>query len=158
MSAFGLLTGCVALLGVGLGGCGGAATRSNGDLGAADMLGALACGGLVDCLNAAGSDAVAQEACKARANSRAATLAQALYDCINGQCGPADAGATTQGPCGSEPECVWCVQFGTSPTGGKHASCIDVDPSTHSDPPTVSDPKCGLCVDELNSCYSDSSR
>jgi hypothetical protein len=141
----------------GLGGCGGASTHGHGDLGDADMLGALACGDLVNCLNAAGTSDTAQDACTTRANSRAATLAQALFDCINGQCGPADAGTSSAGgDCGSEQQCVWCVQFGTSPTGGKHASCIDVDPATHHDPPTVSDPKCGLCVDQLNSCFSDS--
>ncbi len=141
------------------GGCGGPSTRRNADLGPPDMTmtSPLACGGLVDCINAAGTDTTAQAACAARANSRAATLAQALFDCINDQCGPPDAGATsTGGACDVESECVWCVQFGQSPTGGKHGSCVDVDPATNKDPPTVTDPKCGLCVDPLNSCFSDS--
>ena len=141
-----------------LGGCGGATTHVNGDLGFdMTMTSPLACGGLVDCINAAGTDDAAQDACAARANSRAATLAQALFDCINDQCGPPDAGTTsTGGACGVESQCVWCVQFGTSPTGGKHGSCVDVDPATNKDPPTVTDPKCGLCVDALNSCFTDS--
>ena len=139
-------------------GCGGASARSNADLGPLDMTmtSPLACGGLVDCINAAGTDEAAQAACAARANSRAATLAQALFDCINGQCGAPDAGTTGTGPCAAESQCVWCVQFGVSPTGGKHGSCVDVDPATDKDPPTVSDPKCGLCVDPLNSCFTDS--
>ena len=139
-------------------GCGGAATRTNADLGPLDMTmtSPLACGGLVDCINAAGADQAAQAACAARANSRAATLAQALFDCINDQCGPPDAGTSTGGACGLESQCVWCVQFGTSPTGGKHGSCVDVDPATNKDAPVITDPKCGLCVDPLNSCFTDS--
>lgn len=138
-------------------GCGGASTRVNNDLGLdMTMTSPLACGGLVDCINAAGTDSAAQDACAARAGSRAATLAQALFDCINDTCGPPDAGASSMGgACGLESQCVWCVQFGTSPTGGKHGSCVDVNPATTKDPPTVTDPKCGLCVDALNSCFSD---
>lgn len=119
-----------------------------------DMAALYACGDLIDCLNAANGNAQLEAACAKHATRRASTLAGLLLDCITNQCGPDDGGLPASGPCSTDTECLYCVQFGRSPTGKNHGTCTNVDPSTNPNV-TITDPKCGQCVDELLACFSD---
>jgi len=92
------------------------------------------------------------EACGAMATPTGHQKYKAFYDCLAAQCGKAtfDAGV---GPCDSTDQCTICVQTGTSPTGMTimGEDCTDTTTANV----MVTDPKCGLCVDELSACYAD---
>jgi hypothetical protein len=74
----------------------------------------------------------------------------AILDCLNTQCGSAPADGGT-GPCGTQSQCLACVETGTSPTGHSigNQPCINMQGGT-----TVSDPKCGQCVDPIGTCLA----
>jgi hypothetical protein len=107
----------------------------------------LACGGLVDCLNAA-SGATAGT-CLARATDRARVLYTALADCIGLRC--AVDGGLMAGACGSFDQCEQCVQSGRSASGRSNGSCSNLPAGSA----PVDDPQCGACVDANLTCFGD---
>jgi hypothetical protein len=91
--------------------------------------------------------------CLAAASPNAQTLFEALVNCANTQCGTAGQDAGT-GPCDSQNQCSLCIETGTSPTG----NTINGLPCLNSDQqgaPPVTDPKCGMCVDQFGACLAD---
>jgi hypothetical protein len=91
--------------------------------------------------------------CLQAASPKAQQEFTALLDCFDTQCGMAGADAGT-GPCDSQQQCSLCVETGTSPTGNtiNGTPCLN---STAQGAPTITDPKCGMCVDQFGTCLAD---
>jgi hypothetical protein len=115
----------------------------------ADMAMSLSnCYQLVTCLSQA-TDPAGQLACFNMATKTAQNLALAFNKCADNACGTAGADAGT-GPCDSQDQCYACIGTGKSPTGVALGNCMNMQNG-----PTVTDPKCGLCVDAEVACFKD---
>lgn len=120
-------------------------TGGGGDM---SMSAALNCGQIIDCTN----NAMSQTAFNKCVNSGTATgkmLFNALDMCITTQCGSLAGDGGTAGPCGTIATCVSCVQTGQGKTM-MNGMCAATQGG-----PTVTDPKCGQCVDQLIGCAND---
>jgi len=110
----------------------------------------LGCAAVIQCTNAATTQAAFTK-CINMATPMGKQLFNALIQCLQQKCPNslgADGGTT---PCSSASACNSCVQTGTSPTGMTSlagASCS----ADGTNPISGTDPKCGLCVDQLNAC------
>jgi hypothetical protein len=91
--------------------------------------------------------------CLEAASPKAQQEFNALLECFDTQCGKALPDAGT-GPCDSQQQCSLCVETGTSPTGNtiNGLPCLN---SQQQGAQPVSDPKCGMCVDQFGTCLAD---
>ena len=71
--------------------------------------GPLSCGGVIQCLQGAGTQAGAMM-CLSRATPHATMLLNAVLDCGKASCSDTDAGASCTGPDDQSMECIQCAQ------------------------------------------------
>jgi hypothetical protein len=108
------------------------------------------CGDITACVDTATTQS-AFDACVAAGSTAGQAQFNALNTCLNTTCPSTLPASGGTGSCGNQMTCSYCSQSGTSSDNMTNGTCSNLAAGGG---PTITDPACGKCVDQLLGCMS----
>jgi hypothetical protein len=108
------------------------------------------CGDIITCVDGATTQ-TAFNACVAAGSTAGQAQFNALNNCLNTTCPSTLPASGGTGSCGNQMTCPYCAQSGTSSDNMTNGTCSNLAAGGG---PTITDPTCGKCVDQLLGCMN----